>query len=100
MALPPAETTQSAPSLRSFPFIAPAGDLAYLWGGEGDTDPGSVFIYSVKIETWTRKVTKDQHPPLFLGDGACCVADQHFYLYGGHDRSLCHGALFQLNLAE
>ena len=101
MALPPAVATQSAPSLRSFPFIASSGDLAYLWGGKGDnTDPRAVFIYSVKIETWTRKLTEGQHPPLFLSDGACCIADQHFYLYGGYVRLSCHGALFQLNLAD
>ena len=99
--LPPAMATPRAtPSPRSSPFIAPAGDLAYLWSGEGDTEPGAVFIYSEETEMWTRKLTKGQHPPTGLHNGACCIADQHFYLYGGHDGSSGHSALFQLNLAD
>ena len=90
----------ATPSPRSSPFIASAGDLAYLWGGVGDTEPGAVFIYSEEMETWTRKLTKGQHPPAGLRNGACCIADQHFYLYGGSDGSSRHGALFQLNLSK
>ena len=92
--------TPLPPSPRSSPFIASAGNLAYLWGGEGDTEPRVVFIYSEETETWTRKLTKRQHPPADLRNGACCIADQHFYLYGGHDGSSPRGALFQLNLAD
>ena len=88
------------PSPRSYPFIASVGDLAYLWGGEGDTEPGAVFIYSEKTKTWTKKLTKGRHPPAGLYDGACCIADQHFYLYGGQDKLSSHGALFQLNMAD
>ena len=90
----------ATPSPRSCPFIASAGDLAYLWGGLRDTEPGAVFIYSEETETWTRKLTKGQHPPAGLCSGACCIANQHFYLYGGHDGSSRHGCLFQLNLAD
>ena len=93
-------TPSDTPSPRIFPFIASAGDLAYLWGGEGDTEPGVVFIYNEKKETWTRKLTKGQHPPAGLRNGACGIADQHFYLYGGYDRSSRRGALFQLNMAD
>ena len=92
--------TPLPPSPKRGPFIASAGDLAYLWGGEGDTEPGAVFIYSEEMETWTRKLTKGQHPPAGLSSGACCIADQHFYLYGGYNRSSRHGALFQLNMAD
>ena len=90
----------ATPSPRSSLFIASAGDLAYLWGGEKDTEPGAVFIYSEETETWMRKLTKGQHPPAGLRNGACCIADQHFYLYGGFDGSSHLGALFQLNLAD
>ena len=91
----------ATPTLRmSSPFIASAGDLAYLWGGQGDTGPGTVFIYSEETETWTRKLTKGQRPPAGLYNGACCIADRHFYVYGGYGGSSYHGALFQLNLAD
>ena len=90
----------ATPSPRSSPFIASAGGLAYLWGGMGDTEPGVVFIYGEETETWTRKLTKGQHPPAGLCNGACCIASQHFYLYGGYDGSSRRGALFQLNLAD
>ena len=93
-------TLSATPSPRAFPFIATAGDLAYLWGGKGDTEPGAVFIYSEKTKTWTRKLTTGRHPPARLRDGACCIADQHFYLYGGYEGSSRHGALFQLNMAD
>ena len=95
MAIPSA-----TPSPRSRPFLASEGDLAYLWGGTGDTEPGAVFIYSEKTKTWTKKLTKGQHPPAGLCNGACCVADHHFYLYGGSDGSSRQGALFQLNMAD
>ena len=90
----------ATPSPRSSPFIASAGDLAYLWGGVGDTEPGAVFIYSEETETWIWKLTNGQHPPAGLCNGACCIANQHFYLYGGYGGSSSHGALFQLNLAD
>ena len=93
-------TRGAIPSQKSYPFVASVGDLTYLWGGEGDTEPGAVFIYSEKTKTWTRKLTKGQHPPAGLRSGACCIADQHFYLYGGSIGSSHHGALFQLNMAD
>ena len=93
-------TLSATPSPRSSPFIASAGDMAYLWGGYGDTEPGVVLIYYEERETWMRKLTKGRHPPAGLRDGACCIADHHFYLYGGYDRSSRHGALFQLNMAD
>ena len=96
----PSATPSSTPSPRRDPFIVSADDLAYLWGGEGDTEPGAVFIYSEETETWTRKLAKGQHPPAGLNEGACCIADQHFYLYGGSDGSSRHGTLFQLNMAD
>ena len=93
-------TAGATPVRRSRPFVASVGDLAYLWGGEGDTEPGAVFIYSEKRKTWTRILTKGQHPPTGLRHGACCIADQHFYLYGGSNLTSYHGALFQLNMAD
>ena len=94
-------TSSSTPSRRSRPFVASAGDQAYLWGGKGDAEPEAVFIYSEKTKTWTKKLTKGQHPPAGLRNGACCIANQHFYLYGGYDDgSICHGALFQLNMID
>ena len=93
-------TPSATPPPRTFPFMASVGNLAYLWGGRGDTEPGAVFIYSEETETWTKKRTKGQHPPAGLRNGACCIADQHFYLYGGYDGSSPHGALFRLNLAD
>ena len=91
-------TTTLSP--RSCPFLASMGDLAYLWGGEGDTEAGAVFIYSEKTKIWARKLTKGQHPPAGLRNGACCIADQHFYLFGGIAGSSRHGTLFQLNMAD
>ena len=97
----PALATPSANPSRNYPFIASAGDLAYLWGGHGDTEPGVVLVYSEEIETWRRKLTKGQHPPAGLCNGAqCCIADQHFYLYGGSIGVSRHGTLFQLNMTD
>ena len=93
-------TPSAAPSPRSRPFIVSAGDTAYLWGGDGDTEPKSVFFYSEKTKTWTNKLTQGQYPPAGLCNGACCVADQHFYLYGGSVVLSGHDALFQLNMAD
>ena len=93
-------TSSATPSPRSYPFLASAGNQAYLWGGKGDTEPEAVFIYSEKTKTWARKLTKGQHPLAGLCKGACCIANQHLYLYGGYDGSSRHGALFQLNMAD
>ena len=93
-------TWNTTPSPRNYPFVASTGDQAYLWGGEGDTEPGAVFIYSEKTKTWAKKLTTGRHPPTGLCKGACCIADQHFYLCGGSDGSFRHGALFQLNMAD
>ena len=86
------------PSARRDPFIAPAGELVYLWGGEGDKEPETVFIYRHDTETWTREVTKGPHPPAGLNDGGCTISGQCLYLYGGlHDGSW-HGVLYELNI--
>ena len=56
--------------------------------------------YSEKTEAWTWDLTKGQHPPTGLRLGACCIADQHFYLYCEYDGSSHHDTLFQLNMAS
>ena len=96
----PSATSSAAPSYRTDPFIASVGDLVYLWGGQGDSKPESIFIYHEKTETWTEKRTKGQRPPPYLRNGACCIADNHFYIYGGFARSSRYGALFQLNVGN
>jgi len=41
MASPP---PAAPPSARGGSFTASAGDLKYLWGGHGDTEPDSLYI--------------------------------------------------------
>ena len=91
-------SSSAVPSARVDPFIASAGKLDYLWGGAGDTEPETVFIYSHDTETWTREATKGPHPPAKLRKGGCTISGQCFYLYGGSDGRLWHGDLYELNI--
>ena len=86
------------PSARRDPFIASAGELVYLWGGAGDKEPDTVFIYRHDTETWTREVTKGPHPPAGLYNGGCTLSGQCLYLYGGHDGRSRRGYLYELNV--
>ena len=45
----------AVPAATLNPFIASAGDLTYLWGGQGDTEPEAVFIYHHDSETYSRR---------------------------------------------
>ena len=85
------------PSSRSSSTVASIKDSLYLWGGDGDTEPNTVHIYSVDTETWMKEFTKGPHPPARLRGGGCCLAGQHIYLYGGYDGSSRSGSLYQLN---
>ena len=84
-------------SARAWPFIASAGDLAYLWGGDRDTEPDTVFLFRRHTKTWARQRTRGSHPPATLSNGGCCVSGQHFYIYGGEDEESSHGVLYELN---
>ena len=96
---PPIMSSSSAsPSARGYPFIASAGKLVYLWGGYGDKEPETVFIYRHDTETWTREVTKGPHPPAGLYNGACTITGQCLYLYGGEDRRYYHNDLYELDI--
>ena len=86
------------PSARRDLFIASAGDVVYLWGGEGDKEPEKVFLYRRDTETWTREVTKGLHPPAGLRNGGCTISGQCLYLYGGDGGGSCHGDLYELNI--
>ena len=85
------------PSARAAPFIASAGDLVYLWGGEGDTEPETVFLFHRDTKTWARQRTRGPHPPAGLGDGGCCISGQHLYIYGAEDEKSRHRTLYELN---
>ena len=88
----------AVPSARNYPFIASAGDLTYLWGGRGDTEPEAVFIYHHDTETWTRRLTRGPHPPAHLRAGGCAMSGHKLYLYGGYDKSRLNcGDLYELN---
>ena len=86
------------PSARRDPFVASAGELVYLWGGFGDNEPETVFIYHHDTETWTREVTKGPHPPAGLNNGGCTISGQCLYFYGGAVRGSYHGDLYELNI--
>ena len=94
-----AASADAVPSARVSPFIASAGDLTYLWGGYGDTEPEAVFIYHHDTETWTRRLTSGgPHPPASLYDGCCAMSGHNLYLYGGYVKSLSNcGDLYELN---
>ena len=85
------------PSARVYPFIASADKLVYLWGGRGDTEPGTVFLFQRDTKTWARQRTKGQHPPTGLHNGGCCISGQHLYIYGGWDKKSYSGVLYELN---
>ena len=61
-----ASTTGLSPSPSISSFLASATDRLYLWGGYGDAEPNTVYIYSVNTETWMREFTKEPHPPAGL----------------------------------
>ena len=88
----------AAPSARTDPFIASAGKLVYLWGGAGDREPETVFIYCHDTETWTREITKGPHPSAGLRNGGCTISGQCLYIYGGYDGRSRHGDLYELNI--
>ena len=91
-------TSSSPPSARDSPFVASLGELVYLWGGYGDEEPETVFIYRHDTETWTREVTKGPHPPAGLYNGACTITGQCLYLYGGQDKRSYHNDLYELDI--
>ena len=85
-------------SARCWPFVASTRqDKLYLWGGEGDTEPETVYIYSVNTEKWMKEFTMGPHPPARPEDGGCCLVGQHLYIFGGSVCGLYSGSLYQLN---
>ena len=86
-----------SPSARALPFIASAGDLVYLWGGRGDTEPEAVFLFHRDAKTWARQRTRGPHPTAGLHEGGCCISGQHLYIYGGQVRRSRYGTLYELN---
>ena len=86
------------PCARINSFIVSAGELVYLWGGHGDNEPENVFIYRHDTETWTSEVTKGPHPPAGLRGGGYTISGQCLYLYGGNDRRVYHGDLYELDI--
>ena len=86
------------PSARSDPFIASADELVYLWGGRGDGEPETVFIYRRDTKKWTSEVTKGPHPPAELSDGGCTILGECLYLYGGENGRSYHGDLYELSI--
>ena len=90
-------SSNNSPSARGWPFIASAGNLVYLWGGRGDTEPEAVFLFRRNTETWARQCARGPHPPAGLSEGGCCISGQHLYTYGGRDRELQHAVLNELN---
>ena len=77
-------------------FVASTRDTLFLWGGRRDTEPETVYTYSVNTETWMRKFTKGPHPAAGLWNGGCTLAGQCIYLYGGFHGSY-FGSLHELN---
>ena len=88
----------TVPTARNYPFIASTGDLTYLWGGEGDTEPEALFVYRHDAEAWTRMLTSGPHPPAGLKGGCCAMSGHNLYFYGGRDqKNLFCGNLYELN---
>ena len=85
-------------SARVSPFIASAGKLTYLWGGEEDIEPEAVFVYSRDTETWTKRLTSGSHLPAGLHNGGCAMSSHNLYLCGGYDEKkfYCEN-LYELN---
>ena len=90
-------SSDTLPSARAWPFIASAGDLVYLWGGQGDTEPETVFLFRRDTKSWARQRTRGPHPPAGLDNGGCCISGQHLYIYGGWDKKALYGTLYELN---
>jgi len=84
-------------SSRANPFIASAGEIVYLWGGQGDTEPQAIFMYQCDKETWMRQLTVGQHPPTELNNGGCTTSGNLLYLYGGSVGRSYYGDLYELN---
>ena len=91
-------SSSTPPPARKDPFIASVGELVYLWGGAGDTEPDTVFIFSHGTETWTKQLTQGLHPPAELRNGGCTISGQSLYLYGGYNGRSYHGDLYELNI--
>ena len=89
--------SDAPPSARAWPFIASAGDLVYLWGGKGDAEPETVFLFHRETKTWARQRTRGPHPPAGLDSGGSCISGQHLYIYGGRYRESRQGTLYELN---
>ena len=89
-----------SPSARDNPFIALAGKLVYLWGGNGDTEPEKVFIYSHDTETWKGEVTNGPHPTAGLYNGGCTTSGQTLYLYGGWDGRSYRSDVYALDIKK
>ena len=88
----------TVPSARNYPLIASSGDLTFLWGGEADTEPETVFIHHHDTETWTRCLTSGPHPPAGLRNGGYAISEHNLYVYGGRDKNeACCGDLYELN---
>ena len=87
----------NSPSARASPFIASAGNLVYLWGGHGDTEPETVFLFRRDAKTWARQHTRGPHPLAGLCNGGCCISGQYLYIYGGLCEGSLHGVLHELN---
>ena len=93
-----AASADAVQSVRSYPFIASAGDLTNLWGGVEGTEAEEVFIYHHDTETWTRRLTSGPHPPAGLSSGSCAMSGHNLYLYGGYDKNQSNcGDLYELN---
>ena len=90
-------SSDALPPARARPFITTAGDQVYLWGGHGDTEPETVFLFHRHTKTWARQRTRGPHPPAGLSNGGCCMSGQTLYIYGGGDGESQHGVLYELN---
>ena len=88
---------RSVAPARVYPFIASAGKLVYLWGGQGDTEPEAVFLFHRGTKSWKRRHTRGPHPPAGLHNGGCCISGEHLYIYGGEDGESLNGVLYELN---
>ena len=89
--------SDAPPSARVWPFIASARNRVYLWGGDGDTEPDTVFLFHRDTKTWARRRTRGPHPPAGLRNGGCCISGKHLYIYGGQDGGARYGTLYELH---
>ena len=86
-----------SPPPGSLSFVASTRDTLFLWGGQRNAEPETVYAYSVNTETWMKEFTKGPHPPAGPWDGGCTLAGRCIYLYGGSDGSSYSGSLYELN---